>query len=115
MTTAKRATGDAFEAKALDFLERAGLRLVAKNWSCRAGEIDLVMRDGETLVFVEVRKRSSLRFGGALQSIDAGKSKRLTLAVDAYLSRLPRVPQVRVDAIGFDANDQPQWTKHLLG
>jgi putative endonuclease len=112
--TERRKKGDAFEDRALSFLEENGLVLVARNWQHASGEIDLVMRDAQTLVFVEVRKRSSAAFGSALQSIDHGKRLRLTRVADAYLARLPAQLPSRIDAISFDANDSPLWTKNIL-
>jgi putative endonuclease len=112
--TEKRATGDEFESRALTFLQTQGLVLVKKNWQCKAGEIDLVMREGAILVFVEVRKRSSQAFGGALQSIAGGKSVRLGRAVETYLAQLPRVPDCRIDAVSFEQDNKPTWTKNIL-
>ncbi len=114
MITEKRATGDEFESRALQFLQKNGLTLVTRNWQCRVGEIDLVMREGATLVFVEVRKRSSQAFGGALQSIAGKKSARMRRAVELYLSQLPQVPDCRVDAVSFEQDNRPTWTKNIL-
>jgi putative endonuclease len=113
--TKKRAHGDEYEARALQYLQANGLTLVKQNWHCGVGEIDLIMRDGTTLVFIEVRKRSSHAYGGALQSIAGGKTNRIRRAVDAYLSQLPRVPDCRVDAVSFEQDDRPLWTKNVLG
>lgn len=63
------AQGQAGEDCALAFLQKQGCEPVARNWHCRAGEIDLVVRQGELLLFVEVRYRKSKRFGGAAYSI----------------------------------------------
>jgi len=63
--------GPMAEAAAEEFLSGRGLRLLERNYRCRFGELDLVMRDGETLVFVEVRYRGSNSFGGAVASITA--------------------------------------------
>jgi putative endonuclease len=115
MIAPKRATGDVYEARALVFLQKQGLSLVARNWTCRDGEIDLVMREHATLVFVEVRRRASQQFGGALQSIAGGKSQRLSRAVEQYLARLPQAPVCRVDAVSFEGSDTPVWTKNVLG
>ncbi len=112
--TAKRATGDDFEDRALTFLQSHGLRLVARNWQCATGEIDLVMREAETLVFVEVRKRNSTLYGSALQSITSSKASRIVRTASNYLSRLPSPPQSRIDAVSFDANNEPVWTKNIL-
>ena len=86
----RRARGDAVETAALAFLETQGLRLLARNASARGGELDLVMQDDATLVFVEVRYRSSNAFGGGVASVDAGKQRRLVRAAQAYLLRHPR-------------------------
>lgn len=95
-------------------LEAAGLMLVARNWSCRMGEIDLIMRDGDTLVFVEVRKRDSARFGGAAASIGAQKRGRLERAIGLYLSALPRTPACRIDAVLFDGGGKASWLKNVF-
>ncbi len=77
--------GDAAEARALAWLQARGLRCLARNYRCRLGEIDLIMQDGDTVVFVEVRQRRSARFGGAAASITPAKQARLTLAAEHYL------------------------------
>ena len=65
---------------------RRGLAIVGRNFRTRAGEIDLIARDGATLVFVEVRMRRSQRFGGALESITAAKRARIVAAANGYLA-----------------------------
>ena len=69
--------GAAAEALAAEFLQARGLTIVARNYRCRGGEIDLIASDGETLIFVEVRLRSDAAFGGAAESITTAKKKRL--------------------------------------
>lgn len=78
--------GQRAETEALAYLQAQGLRLIERNYRCRAGEIDLVMADGRGIVFVEVRYRASDRFGGALESVDARKRTRLAKAASHYLS-----------------------------
>lgn len=97
--------GAAAEALAAEFLQARGLTIAARNYRCRGGEIDLVARDGETLIFVEVRLRSDAAFGGAAESITAAKRRRLAFAAAHYLSRLNREPPCRFDAILLDALD----------
>ena len=97
--------GDIAEALAADFLASQGLVVVERKYRCRGGEIDLVVRDGTTLVFVEVRLRTGKAFGGALASITAAKRNRLTLAARHYLAGLTREPTCRFDAILLDALD----------
>jgi putative endonuclease len=101
-----RAAGERFEALALSHLESAGLALVARNYRCRYGEIDLVMRDRDTIVFVEVRYRRSGRFGGGIDSVDAAKRAKLVRSASAYLADHPRLAgcacRFDVVAIGDD-------------
>ena len=79
--------GTVFETRALDFLRRQRMRLVARNVTCRGGEIDLVMRDRDgALVFVEVRARAGSRYGGAAASIGAYKRKQILLAARYFLA-----------------------------
>jgi len=96
--------GESFEARAQVMLERRGWRLVARNYRCRGGEIDLIMRDrAGVLVFVEVRARRRTDFGGAAASITAAKRRRLTLAARHYLLRRPG-GRCRFDVVAFDGH-----------
>jgi putative endonuclease len=74
------------ERAALRHLRLRGLRLVARNYRTRGGEIDLIMRDGTTLVFVEVRLRSNARFGDGAASVGAVKQRRLTHAAQQFVA-----------------------------
>lgn len=80
-----KAIGDRAEARAARFLEQRGLAVLTRNFRCRGGEIDVVCRDGRTLVFVEVRLRRSAAYGGAGASITARKQRRVVLAAQHYL------------------------------
>ena len=80
------ARGAEAENLAAAYLQQAGLTLVARNYRCRFGEIDVVAREGKTLVFVEVRMRSSNRFGGAAASITAAKRAKLLRTARHYLA-----------------------------
>jgi len=106
-----RETGDAKEGIARRFLEDRGLKLVAHNVRCRHGEIDLVMRDEQTLVFVEVRYRRGEGFGGAAASVDRRKQARLTAAAGYYLQRHPTDLPCRFDVVAIGAQDRVQWIK----
>ncbi len=101
------------EQQALDYLLRQGLQLVERNVRSRRGEIDLVMRDGGVLVFVEVRQRSAARFGGAAASIGPRKQARLWHAAQAFLLRHPAPFPCRFDAVCIDG-EQLQWLRHVL-
>lgn len=87
------------EQAAADYLVAQGLRLIERNFRCRGGEIDLIMQDGSTLVFVEVRARSSRAFGGAAESITAVKQSRIILAARHYLARTGATNNCRFDAL----------------
>lgn len=99
--------GDAAEALAARHLEAAGLKVLARNFRCRGGEIDLVCRDRGALVFVEVRLRSNRDFGGAGASITATKRARIVLAARHYLAAHPADAQrdCRFDAVLLDRLD----------
>lgn len=104
--------GAAAEAQAADFLARQGLTLLARNYRCRGGEIDLVCRDGATLVFVEVRLRSNRNFGGAAASLTAGKQRRIALAARHYLAGQP-LPECRFDAVLLDG-ESIEWIRNAF-
>lgn len=103
------------EELALRFLNAAGMRLKSRNYTCRMGEIDLILEDGDTLVFVEVRKRSSAAYGGAAESITARKRGRLIAAARHYLSRQRALPACRFDAVLVDAHGRVEWIRDAFG
>lgn len=103
------------EDAALRFLTRQGLRLQQRNYVCRMGEIDLIMRDGATLVFVEVRMRRSHTFGSAAESITPRKRSRLAAAARHYLASAHEMPACRFDAVLIDGNGNPEWIKDAFG
>lgn len=78
-------SGKDAELQALEHLQQQGLCLLAQNWLCKRGELDLVMLDGDTVVFVEVRYRKHAQWGGALASIDGRKRQKLILAAQFFL------------------------------
>lgn len=110
----RAAVGEAKEQAACRYLEGQGLYLVARHHRCRHGEIDLIMRDADTLVFVEVRYRRSQRFGGAAQSVDIHKQRRLTAAAGHYLQRHPSTLPCRFDVLAIGANDRIDWIRHAF-
>jgi putative endonuclease len=96
--------GAVFEARALDYLRRQRLCLVARNVTCRGGEIDLVMREPDgALVFVEVRARAGRNYGGAIASVGPAKRRRLVHAAQYFLAtRGDDRSACRFDVIAFD-------------
>lgn len=99
-TDLRQLSGSQAEHTAARHLEQAGLIVVARNFRVRGGEIDLICREGEVLVFVEVRLRRRNDYGGAAASISASKRRRLLLAAQIYLQRHYRSePACRFDCI----------------
>jgi putative endonuclease len=111
-----RERGRQAEDLAATFLQRQGLTIVERNYRCRHGEIDLVAREGRTLVFVEVRLRTRGDFGGAAASITAAKRRKLTLAARHYLAGAAREPACRFDAVLISGPAQEiEWLKNAFG
>lgn len=104
------------EQLAADYLQRRGLILLERNYRCRAGEIDLILRDGATLVFAEVRLRKNGAFGGAAGSITAQKRRKLWLAAQHYLQTLAAEPPCRFDALLLDQLDENavEWIRNAF-
>ncbi|HWN29942.1 MAG TPA: YraN family protein [Burkholderiales bacterium] len=113
----RNAEGIAAERVAAIFLQSRGLRLLETNYRCRFGEIDLILRDGETLVFAEVRLRKSGDFGGAAASITAQKRTKLLKAARHYLAAGKKTPRCRFDAVLLSSMDERdiQWIKNAFG
>ncbi|UXH79295.1 YraN family protein [Roseateles amylovorans] len=108
-TLSTKSRGDDAETRALNYLNRQGLRLAERNYRvargphARGGEVDLIMRapDG-TLVFVEVRARSDASHGGAAASITPAKQRRIIFAAGHYLRTLRITPPCRFDIVAID-------------
>ena len=83
----RKATGDYAEQLACGYLQRHGLQLLTRNYRCRRGEIDIVMRDGDSLVFVEVRYRHRTAFGTAAETVSTSKQARIIHCANCYLAR----------------------------
>lgn len=106
-------TGDAAEGRALDFLIARGLQPVGRNVASRLGEIDLIMRDGDEIVFVEVRSRSRTDYGGAAASVGWAKQRRLRREAQRWLSSNfgDRWPACRFDVCAL----QPEGIDWIRG
>lgn len=102
------------EALAEAYLQRRGLRILARNWRCRFGEIDLIAKDGAVLVFAEVRARSSRAYGGAAESIDAAKRSKLIAAANQYLSRAGLDTACRFDALLIEEAGRIDWIRNAF-
>jgi putative endonuclease len=104
------------EQWAAQYLQQHGLKLVAQNYRSRFGEIDLIMQDGTSLVFIEVRLRRNANFGGAAASIDAHKQQRIIRTAHQYLAGLSHTPPCRFDAVLLDnvKGENAQWLKNAF-
>ncbi|MCL1886903.1 MAG: YraN family protein [Betaproteobacteria bacterium] len=109
----KRQSGQAGEDAALAYLLTQGLTLVERNFSSRMGEIDLIMKDRDTLVFVEVRKRGRNDFGSAVASITHAKQQRLVKTAQLFLQKLSKIPPCRFDVVALD-KDKMTWLKNMI-
>lgn len=99
-----RSTGNVFEDRAYATLQAAGLVLLVRNYHTRHGELDLIMLDRQTVVFVEVRYRQSARCGGALDSVTSAKRTKLILAAQKWLMANPKHAHraCRFDVVGYE-------------
>lgn len=95
----RRRLGAAAEALAAERLAAQGWTILARNWRCRAGELDLVARDGATLVFVEVRARRGARFGSPEESVDGRKRAKLAQLAAAYVQSDGWTGAWRIDVV----------------
>lgn len=114
---AKDLLGKQGEQLAADFLAKAGLEILDRNWRCTQGEIDIVAADGRVLVICEVKTRSGVRFGTPLESVTRQKASRLRrLAVRWVLTRNVIYEDIRIDVIGVLQTGPGQFSiEHVRG
>ena len=107
--------GQEAEAIAAAYLQKQGLKLLSSNYRCRFGEIDLVMQEGKTLVFVEVRMRSNPHFGGAAESITIAKQQKLLTTAQHYMQRYGE-RACRFDAVMMSgtAGERLEWLRNAF-
>jgi len=107
------AIGTDAEERATLWLQEQGLVLMQKNARCRLGEIDLIMRDEQTLVFVEVRQRRNRDYGGAAASVDWRKQLKIIRTARYLIAGNPRWSSLtcRFDVIAFEGDQEPVWYK----
>lgn len=117
--TNRRAAGDSWERAAHAHLQAAGLRMLAANARYRVGEIDLVMGEDDTIVFVEVRYRRRPDFGGSAPSVDAAKQRRLVRAARCFLAEHPALANspCRFDVVAVDGHAEApriEWIRNAF-
>jgi len=113
--TSRQHTGETAENEACKHLQQHGLQLLERNYRCRQGEIDLIMRDGNCTVFIEVRFRSNSRFCSGAESVDQHKQRKIITTASYYLqqhSQLARQP-ARFDVISMaqPGDDNIDWIR----
>ncbi|MDI1309818.1 MAG: YraN family protein [Methylotenera sp.] len=115
MKLSKNNAGLEAEKLAATFLVNHGLKLVTQNYHCKYGEIDLIMKDVKTLVFIEVRLRSNSQFGSAGASITSQKQQKLILTAQHYLQQYGEC-QCRFDAILMNKADAShiEWVRNAF-
>lgn len=105
----RKATGERGEELARKFLKKRGYKIIATNYRCRRGEIDIVARERGMLVFVEVRSKSNLNFGPPEESITAAKQEKMRLAAYHYLERHHALEEPwRIDVVLLELDDRGQ-------
>jgi putative endonuclease len=110
----RKQTGRRGEEIAAAYLARKGYKVVQRNWSCAAGELDLVVEDGATLVFVEVRTRTGRQFGTAEESITPAKQARLVNLAQAYLQATAALhPSWRIDVVAVQFEPGQVRVNHI--
>jgi len=103
--------GEDAEAACCRYLKSQGLKLINKNFSCRYGEIDIIMLEKKVLVFVEVRFRKNNNFGGGLASITASKQQKLRKTAELYLQQNKQYENARFDVVSMSKNNQTKTDK----
>lgn len=103
--------GKAAERKAEAYLAGKGYRILERSWRTPLGEVDIIAQDGKTVVFVEVKARSSFSFGPAESAVDRRKQGRIAKAALAYLQRRGRENPVRFDVVAFQGGE----VRHIQG
>jgi len=101
-TTKRQAVGALGEKLAAGFLRKRGYHIIETNYRCPAGEIDIIARQGETLVFIEVRTKSSQEFGSPEESITSAKKARLRALAAHYGQTHDNLPSQRIDVVSVE-------------
>jgi len=98
------------ELACCDYLQAQGLKLISQNFRCRLGEIDIIMLDSTTLVFIEVRFRKNTSFGGGLESVTPAKQHKLRKTAELYLQQNKQYENARFDVVSMSKNIQTKKT-----
>ena len=104
-----RGVGNNYEERAARWLQAKGLQLLQRNFQRKTGEIDIIARDGDHLVFIEVRSRSNPRYSSAAASVDRRKQQRIARTAQLYLQQYPCAAKLpcRFDVVAFEPRQSP--------
>ncbi len=103
-----REKGKAAELTASHFLEKKGLKIIERNWTCRWGEIDLIMKQGEKVIFVEVKSRSSAAYGKGVEAITFSKQQKMLRCALLYSQKHPEVKDIAFAVLSLDGDNSAE-------
>ncbi len=106
--------GAQYEDQALQFLLDQGLTLIARNYRCKCGELDLLMEEKGVLIIVEVRYRKNNRYGSALESVTTTKQSRIVAATKNYIVAHKIDQPIRFDVVAITGDTHPDWVKNAF-
>lgn len=109
----KREIGSFYENEVCDFLVSKGIEIIDRNYFCKFGEVDIIGREGDTLIFFEVKYRSSNRYGNPLEAIDIRKQKRIINCARFYTAYKYADLFIRFDAVGV-IGKEIEWIKNAF-
>lgn len=109
----KRQIGTFYENAACEYLKKQGVCILEQNYRCKIGEIDIIGRQGDCVIFVEVKYRKSEEFGAPLAVVDVNKQKTICKCAAVYCMRHPHVTQIRYDVIGI-TDTQINWVQNAF-
>ncbi|MCF6767724.1 YraN family protein [Thiotrichales bacterium 19S11-10] len=109
--------GKAYEAKAKNLLKRYQYQILYENYRCRLGEIDLIVKLDQSLVFVEVKYRHQANYGHVLETVTYSKRRKLIKTAEYFMLYHQQYQsyQLRFDVIAFQQDDKPYWIKGAFG
>jgi putative endonuclease len=112
MQRTSHSRGQHAENACCKYLQQQGLKLLGRNYRGRGGEIDIIMQDKDSLVFIEVRFRKNNHYGGALASITPQKQKRILATAEQYLQRETEIKNGRIDVVAMSKKPQNTPSTH---
>ena len=102
--------GEKGEELARKFLKKKGYKLIEQNYKTPLGEIDIIAKDKDTVVFIEVKARESLAYGLPFEAVNSAKKRKIANVAHQYLKRFKKMPPCRFDVVSINhENDKPQF------